>query len=74
MFIDGDHSYNGVIKDIEMYVPLVRKDGIIVFDNYDCKAWPQVKPAVDDFLSKNKDNFQILFKYVESYVVKKINK
>ena len=29
LFIDGDHTYNGVSKDFEMYSPLVRKGGII---------------------------------------------
>lgn len=29
LFIDGDHTYNGVKKDFEMYSPLVRNNGII---------------------------------------------
>ena len=31
LFIDGDHSYEGVRKDFETYSPLVRKGGIIAF-------------------------------------------
>lgn len=31
LFIDGDHSYEGVKKDAEMYAPLVKKGGIIAF-------------------------------------------
>jgi cephalosporin hydroxylase len=31
LFIDGDHSYEGVKKDFQMYGPLVRKGGIIAF-------------------------------------------
>ena len=31
LFIDGDHSYEGVKKDFETYSPLVRKGGIIAF-------------------------------------------
>jgi len=31
LFIDGDHTYEGVKKDFEMYSPLVRKRGIIAF-------------------------------------------
>jgi len=31
LFIDGDHTYEGVKKDFEMYSPLVRKGGIIAF-------------------------------------------
>lgn len=31
LFIDGDHTYDGVKKDFEMYSPLVKKNGIIAF-------------------------------------------
>lgn len=31
LFIDGDHTYNGVKQDFNMYCPLVKKDGLIVF-------------------------------------------
>lgn len=31
LFIDGNHSYQGVKTDFEMYGPLVRKGGIIAF-------------------------------------------
>jgi predicted O-methyltransferase YrrM len=31
LYIDGDHSYDGVKKDYEMYQDLVKKDGWIIF-------------------------------------------
>jgi hypothetical protein len=31
LFIDGDHSYEGVKKDFEMYSPLVKSGGLIAF-------------------------------------------
>lgn len=31
LFIDGDHSYDGVAADFEMYAPLVRPGGIVGF-------------------------------------------
>jgi len=30
LFIDGDHKYEGAKKDFEMYVPLVKKGGLII--------------------------------------------
>jgi predicted O-methyltransferase YrrM len=29
LFIDGDHTYEGVKQDFEMYTPLVRKGGLV---------------------------------------------
>ncbi|MEM4674909.1 MAG: class I SAM-dependent methyltransferase, partial [Nitrososphaerota archaeon] len=31
LFIDGDHTYEGVKRDFEIYSPLVRRGGIIAF-------------------------------------------
>ncbi len=31
LFIDGDHTYQGVKRDFEMYSPLVKKGGIVAF-------------------------------------------
>jgi len=31
LFIDGDHTYEGVRKNFEMYSPLVRRGGIVAF-------------------------------------------
>jgi predicted O-methyltransferase YrrM len=53
LFIDGDHTYEGVKKDFEMYSPLVRDGGIIAFHDivpgpHECvggvpKFWREVK-------------------------------
>jgi len=31
LFIDGDHTYEGVKKDWEMYSPLVKNEGLVIF-------------------------------------------
>jgi cephalosporin hydroxylase len=52
LFIDGDHSYEGVIADFNMYSDLVSFGGYIVFDDYNDNLYsPEVKQAVDALLS-----------------------
>ena len=53
LFIDGDHTYNGVKKDFEMYGPLVKEGGLIAFHDIcfhphfpDCQVdrfWKELK-------------------------------
>lgn len=55
LFIDGDHSYEGVKRDFEMYSPLVKEDGIIALhdiappslenDSEVSKFWAEIKSA-----------------------------
>ncbi len=48
LFIDGDHAYEGVRKDFEMYSPLVRKGGIIAFHDI-CPGPVEYVGGVPDF-------------------------
>ncbi len=57
LFIDGDHTYEGVKKDFEMYGSLVKEGGIIAFhDIVFHKFEPIVK--VDVFWNEIKSNFK----------------
>jgi len=48
LFIDGDHSHNGVLNDFKNFSDLVKPGGYIVFDDYmDNVHSPKVKGAVD---------------------------
>ncbi|MEO1241795.1 MAG: class I SAM-dependent methyltransferase [Pseudomonadota bacterium] len=53
LLIDGDHSYEGVKKDYELYAPMVREGGIILFDDYDVAEWPDIKRFVDEGPAKS---------------------
>lgn len=72
LFIDGDHSYKGVMDDFKNYFEFVNEGGIIVFDNYNDNAWRQVTKAVDEILEKDK-NIELVEKYAHCCVVKKIS-
>lgn len=40
LFIDGDHTYEGVHQDFTMYSPFVRAGGFIVFHDIVKSVWP----------------------------------
>ncbi|HEY7271069.1 MAG TPA: class I SAM-dependent methyltransferase, partial [Dehalococcoidia bacterium] len=49
LFIDSDHSYEGVTADIANWTPRVVPGGIVVFDDY-YSAGFGVKQAVDELV------------------------
>ena len=42
LFIDADHSYEGVKRDFELYAPLVRSGGLVAFHDIASPPWPGV--------------------------------
>ena len=57
LFIDGDHTYEGVKKDFEMYSPLVRNGGIIAFHDI-CPHPPEKKCEVSKFWNEIKQRYK----------------
>ena len=53
LIIDGDHSYAGVNADFLNYLPVVKRGGYIIFDDYDAPDWPDVKKFVDTVVRDN---------------------
>jgi len=60
LFIDADHTYEGVRKDFEMYAPLVRKGGIVAFHDI-CEHPSETGCEVNKFWNEIKQRY----KYVE---------
>ncbi len=52
-YIDGDHSYNGVKRDINAFWPKLKSGGIMAFHDFDNPAYG-VKAAVLEFCHNNK--------------------
>jgi predicted O-methyltransferase YrrM len=69
LFIDGDHSYEGVSQDWKMYSPLVKKGGLVAFHDIcfhpavpHCqvdKFWKKLKKGrqVTEFIDQNETNW-----------------
>lgn len=54
LFIDGDHTAEGVQKDLDLFASKLRSGAIIVFDDYDNVSFGGVVSVVNDFISKSK--------------------
>lgn len=67
LFIDGDHTKQGVSKDIELFFPMLRKGSIVVFDDY-FDGFPGLIEAVDEAIVKY--NFSRVFYHRHTLVVK----
>lgn len=50
IFIDGDHSYEGVAADIGAALPLLAPGGLIAFHDYRSEIDPGVTRAVDELI------------------------
>jgi predicted O-methyltransferase YrrM len=56
LFIDGDHTYEGVKQDFIMYSPLVRKGGLVVFHDI-VKVKEKIGCDVDKFWNEIKQQY-----------------
>lgn len=60
LFIDGDHSYEGVMNDFNLYQKMVESGGYIIFDDYyDEISSPEVKKSVDTIVN-NIEGYEII--------------
>lgn len=66
LFIDGDHSFWGCHKDIELWSPHMASGGVILFHDCD-ESSPGVVQAVAEFIDTNKGTIQSwqMFKRVD---------
>lgn len=48
LIIDGDHSYEGIKADYELYADLVEPGGVLVVDDYGTTDWPDVGQFTDE--------------------------
>ncbi len=58
LFIDGDHTYGGVKRDFEMYLPLVRKGGLIAMHDI-APPPPNVDYGVNRLWAEIRERYQV---------------
>lgn len=47
IYIDGQHTYDDVARDLNLYLPKLKQGGIVAGHDYH-EVWPGVKKAVDE--------------------------
>ena len=60
LWIDGDHSYEGIKSDWEAYTPLVIEGGYVLIDNYKDVKWPDITEYVDSELLANLHGWHVV--------------
>ena len=70
VLIDGDHTYEGVKLDFELFKDSIESGGFVLFDDYGTKDWPDVKRYVDKEVDKL-DNFAKVFSISRTCVYQK---
>ena len=73
IFIDGDHSYNAVSKDLEFWWKKLRKGGWLLGDDYN-SCHPGTTQAVDEFSKNNNLKLEFLSKNNSNYLIYKFIK
>lgn len=53
VFVDADHSYDGVKQDINNYIDKIKTNGTMIFHDYGGSWWPGVDKAVDESINDN---------------------
>ena len=77
IYIDGDHTSDGVYDDAILSFPLLKDDGIMAFDDYlwkhDSKN-PELEPkmGIDQFLKDNEKDIQILINGYQVWIKKSL--
>lgn len=54
IFIDADHYYDPVVRDIKVWISKVKKGGILCGHDYGTGRHPDVKRAVDEIFGEDK--------------------
>jgi hypothetical protein len=71
LWIDGDHSYEGVKRDWQNYSPLVMPGGYVLFDNYHDGYYPGVDRFLDRDLLPDLGGWMLAAKLGRSILLRK---
>jgi len=76
IYVDGSHRAEDVLFDAVAYFSLLKKGGLMVFDDYE---WQEIgmhgldtpRPAIDSFLAIYANSIEVIHKGIQVIVTKK---
>jgi len=75
IYVDGSHSYKDVLQDAFNSFKILKKNGIIIFDDLLWRFYKNKKKnpmyAIKIFLNKHSRDIKILFTYHQLIIIKK---
>ena len=60
IFLDGGHTYQTVMNDLEACIDAINNGATILCDDYNLGHAPGVKKSIDDFVNNYKLNCNII--------------
>lgn len=60
VFVDGLHTYEGVVDDIKAFAPKMKKGGLLIFNDYGTGLFPGVTKAVQEFAEKEGKDINVI--------------
>jgi predicted O-methyltransferase YrrM len=71
LYVDGEHTYDTVKRDLLDYYPKVKHGGVIGGHDYSVKSFPGVVQAVDEFCEEF--GLTVDYKFIDtSFIIKKV--
>ena len=55
LFIDGDHSYDGCMKDLTIYIPLLTPNAVVCLHDFSPRQFPGVMAAAVNYFKRLPD-------------------
>jgi len=76
IFIDADHTYEGVKSDFNNYLPMLSKRGVIGFHDVECPDWMGINKFWNELENTNKYNMKKFVKkeYLIQYGIGMLSK
>jgi len=71
LFIDGDHSFSGLLKDWNNFNKEVMNGGHVIIDNVNDKNWPNINLFIDELKSKIGKQWEIIYEGSVTLVLEK---